>query len=394
MTIRKQRQARHTDTQSRQAFTLVELLVVIAIIGILVALLLPAIQAAREAARKIQCKDNLKNIGLSCLNHLDSLKVFPTGGERWSPDIDTNIENGKPFGPDKQGLGWGFQILPFLEEGAVHDLTKMADVGPVSVPMYSCPSRRGITRVGAATQQGSGAPIIVTLTDYASINPCTSVKTPQDSDTATTQPPLDLTTEADPWTARNYMTQGHDTEAHQHSIYDGVIVRTPFHNDLAQYSYKLQKPGGTSAFAVDVPFPTKIAKITDGTSKTMMIAEKYLRVDLYPGGAGNSSDDRGWTDGWDADTVRCTCVNPLNDSQIDAAHSPTPPQVINVSYYDLQIGSAHPGGFNAVFADGSVHTVSYDIDLPVLNALGTRNGTSSGGASTTPEVTDVSSGIN
>src|SRR5476649_36277 len=79
---------------NRSGFTLVELLVVIAIIGILVALLLPAIQAAREAARKIQCKDNLKNIGLSCLNHLDSLKVFPTGGERWSPDIDTNIENG------------------------------------------------------------------------------------------------------------------------------------------------------------------------------------------------------------------------------------------------------------------------------------------------------------
>ncbi|MCI0351955.1 MAG: DUF1559 domain-containing protein, partial [Acidobacteriales bacterium] len=71
--------------RSARAFTLVELLVVIAIIGILVALLLPAIQAAREAARRNQCKNNLRNIGVSCLNHLDTLKVFPTGGGYYSP---------------------------------------------------------------------------------------------------------------------------------------------------------------------------------------------------------------------------------------------------------------------------------------------------------------------
>jgi prepilin-type N-terminal cleavage/methylation domain-containing protein/prepilin-type processing-associated H-X9-DG protein len=371
------------------AFTLVELLVVIAIIGILVALLLPAIQAAREAARKIQCKDNLKNIGLACLNHVDTLKVFPTGGEFPNPSLEYYFEGGHLMGPEKQGLGWGFQILPYLEEGAVHDLKKEADIGPVSITIYNCPSRRGVTKVPAQVLETS-APIIVSLTDYGGVFPCTSLK--QQSDPFNLLPPLDLTTQADPWTARNYFTAYSGYSGTNHAVYDGVIVRTPWHNDTANYSVRKSTPGGDSHFWVDVPYPTKIAGITDGTSKTMLITEKYLRSDLYDGRT--SSDDRGWSDGWDPDVMRCTCVNPLNDSQIDKDHSPAPPDVINASFFDLQIGSAHTGGFNAVFADGSVHTMSYDISLPVLNALGTRNGTSSGGLSTTTEVTDVSSGIN
>src|SRR5450631_4164506 len=95
------------------AFTLVELLVVIAIIGILVALLLPAIQAAREAARRTQCKNNLKNIGLACQNHADSNRVFPSAGSTYGERIEWYVEAGKPFGPDKQGWSWAYQILPY-----------------------------------------------------------------------------------------------------------------------------------------------------------------------------------------------------------------------------------------------------------------------------------------
>ena len=104
---------------------------------------------------------------------------------------------------------------------------------------------------------------------------------------------------------------------------------------------------------------------------------------------GFSSDDTGWTDGWDPDVMRCTCVRPLNDGQVEPLLTNDfgngwPP-------YTFNLGSAHAGAFNAVFADGSVRSLKYDIDVVLLNALGTRNGTSAGplGASD-PEVADVS----
>ena len=100
------------------AFTLVELLVVIAIIGVLVGLLLPAIQAVREAARRAECQNKLKQIGLAVQNHLDAKKVFPTGGDSYSPTITNFVSGGIANGPNRQGLGWGYQVLPYLEQNA------------------------------------------------------------------------------------------------------------------------------------------------------------------------------------------------------------------------------------------------------------------------------------
>jgi prepilin-type processing-associated H-X9-DG protein len=151
-----------------------------------------------------------------------------------------------------------------------------------------------------------------------------------------------------------------------------VIVRSAFYpTDFPAANFGVLK-----GKFVNAPSPTKIARITDGTSKTMMIGEKYIRSDLYEGGC--SSDDAGWSDGWDPDVMRSTGIPPLQDSSSDKLTDMTSPPPMGTAWWEFHFGSAHPGGFNVVFADGSVHTVNYDIDLNVFNAIGTRNGASYG----------------
>src|SRR5688572_12222721 len=102
----------------RPGFTLVELLVVIAIIGILVALLLPAVQAAREAARRISCSNNLKQVALACHNFHDVYDRLPPGGANDQPPFGTqNTINGNA----QWGSSWKVYILPYLEQSAIYD---------------------------------------------------------------------------------------------------------------------------------------------------------------------------------------------------------------------------------------------------------------------------------
>ena len=131
---------RFSGPAARAGFTLVELLVVITIIGILIALLLPAVQAAREAARRTQCSNNLKQIGLACLNHENAYGIFPDGGEQYW--VGRTITGGIPANPPKQNWGWPYQILPYLEQQAVWSLTDDADVIKTPIAGYFCPSRR------------------------------------------------------------------------------------------------------------------------------------------------------------------------------------------------------------------------------------------------------------
>ena len=132
---------------NRVGFTLVELLVVIAIIGVLVALLLPAVQAAREAARRTQCTNNLKNLGLGLLNYHDSRNVFPAPATVYSDKIEP-LYGTRVFG------SWAIDLLPYIEQPALHDrftinaTTRVSDpineqAHSTELPLMLCPSDTG-----------------------------------------------------------------------------------------------------------------------------------------------------------------------------------------------------------------------------------------------------------
>src|SRR4029079_19467677 len=123
-----------------------------------------------EAARRAQCKNNLKNIGLSCHNFYDTYKYFPLRGTE--PDVkiqnylkdtatvtDETKRVGPPNGTPEQGLGWMYQILPYLEEGAIKGIVQQSQLQINPIPLYNCPSRRGATFHPTA---GGGS-----LVDYA-----------------------------------------------------------------------------------------------------------------------------------------------------------------------------------------------------------------------------------
>jgi prepilin-type N-terminal cleavage/methylation domain-containing protein/prepilin-type processing-associated H-X9-DG protein len=373
MMILGQRTRSARSEAGRFAFTLVELLVVIAIIGILVALLLPAIQAAREAARRAQCKNNLKNIGLAIHNFNDTYKFFPLGGTEPDVDIENYLRDtgtvsspknrkGPANGPLEQGLGWMYQILPYLEEGALTNIihqdpdpaTGQLGIKEQLIPLYNCPSRR--------------APIIgpagVALVDYAGVTAGpsrTEVVAEGGNFNDYLQNPQSHHWEIF-WSGTDqYQSQGMPgIPKYQSMVASGISLN--YRGVIYRGDWVPPKPGG---IGTHLGFTKRItfAKITDGASKTLIATEKRVPPSFYEGGL--RSDNGGWADGWDYDNLRSTMFPLEPDRDVDDT------SVFAPIHY--QFGSAHPGGINAAFADGSVTGLSFDIDRETFNRLGHRD---------------------
>jgi prepilin-type N-terminal cleavage/methylation domain-containing protein/prepilin-type processing-associated H-X9-DG protein len=295
--------------KSRHGFTLVELLVVIAIITLLMAMLLPAVQMAREAANKMRCGNNLKQMGIAIHHFYGDYNFLPQGGNvPWS-GIWRPGPGEMAFDPPNQGAGWAFQILRYMEQDAVRDCPVDWTIQTALVPFYFCPSRRFPTHLQNTGRAGM---------DYCGTTPG---KGPWTWDQF--------------WYGTVWVWNPAAPPANVH--YKGVIIRTCIQERIGLTS------GG----------------IPDGTSNTMMVSEKWLNSLRYE--AGDWHDDAGWSDGWDPDIMRYTAFPPIKDSN----GSP-------YGWDGYMVGSAHPAGVNALFADGSVRGVHYDIDLTLFNHLGDR----------------------
>jgi prepilin-type N-terminal cleavage/methylation domain-containing protein/prepilin-type processing-associated H-X9-DG protein len=356
-----------TNARPCNAFTLVELLVVIAIIGVLVALLLPAVQAAREAARRTQCKNHVKQIMLSMTNHESALKAFPSGGNVPWPVLENYLSGpgGTPFGPDKQGMGWPFQLLPYLEGGAIHSVKTISALEDITAPFFNCPSRRGPTRGSIISERGTGKyPYLI---DYAAAVPFRSrgqVNVPMG---AASNPYYQ---KASPTSAdnrgcelNNFWGGVTDALGWRHSIaapnpasifagYWGVIVRSEYFDPGAF--------GGADVVNSGTYDRISYQHITDGSSNTMVIGEKRLDPRFYE--IGEWHDDVGWTGGWDPDSLRSTICEYGPDEMTEDG---------GIAGY--RFGSPHAGGMNTGFADASVRTIGYDIDPEIFNRLGHRS---------------------
>lgn len=354
-------------------FTLVELLVVITIIGILIALLLPAVQMAREAARRTQCINNLKQISLAWLNHEQIHGGFPTAGwgYNWIGDPDCG------FGKRQPG-GWAYNVLPFLELGSLHDLPSdgvpstqdnlssvsqkkkdgVAAMVKTPVPIMTCPScLAGTTlsiQASVATAAVNWNGVLsggekVARTDYAANAGGTLLIYRSNPSTASFRVP-----------AGPSLGQGQEGASNW-----TATTGNPLGVDVAWRTMTgAIKPHGN----------VKVSDIVDGLSCTFMVGEKFIDSSSYSKGTWAGDDSSAFA-GCDYGNVRiCPAVTAGNTpgaqehTSLDSSSLP-----YNSSHYQWVFGSAHPNGFNMAYCDGSVHAINYTIDPTIYRALACGN---------------------
>jgi len=297
-------------TTTRTGFTLVELLVVIAIIGVLVALLLPAVQAAREAARRAQCQNHLKQIGLGLANFEDVYKVFPT----------SRYDN---------RYTWAVELLPFIEQKSLYDQWQLnksyyaqTDVARTTpVPIYYCPSRRSHKMGG-----------------FGSISVTNDV---QDNTTNPSTPgALSDYAASVGSTGRDYWWDGVGSSGGDNTL---LKCRGVFR---MKNNWSLNAPQPSTVNG------KRLAEITDGASNTITVGEKHVQVGQFGKAGGDCSTYNG--------DKGCS----YRGAGPSFPLARTPNQNANANY-----GSYHPGICQFVLVDGSIRAVKVNVNLTVLGYL-------------------------
>lgn len=322
--------------RSRQAFTLVELLVVIAIIGVLVALLLPAVQAARESARRIQCGNNLRQLALGSINHHDNIGFLPSGGWGWKWFADPN----HGYGQSQPG-SWLYSLLPFIEAQNIRDVgvgmtnpnqlqTVMRDaVAATPIPSFNCPSRRS-SAVYPYSRNDLG-PMANNLQNCLA-GDCQLAR----SDYAACAGNIHVWNRASPPSSLDSW-KGHDwQEGSPRFFQSGVIF---------------------------LGSEIKLQQIVDGTTNTILLGERHINPDHYYDGT-VSNDDQGMYVGFDVDTICYT--GDLREVFLPTQDTP------GLSLW-WTFGSAHPGAFHIALCDGSVQSMAYEVDDDAWKSMGSRD---------------------
>jgi prepilin-type N-terminal cleavage/methylation domain-containing protein len=308
-------------TNRTQAFTIVELLVSIAIIGMIAALTMPAVQRTRESARQTECKNNLRQIAVACMAHVQAHKHLPSGGWgwRWMGDPDRGFNQRQPG-------GWIYNLLPYIEQQSLRKKgaglpeaqkrLEGREVAETPLLVFNCPSRR-IAEVYPFVHRENFVnierPRFMARSDYAGnvgdLKP-----------TLYGPGPASLA-EGD---AKTYRWRQLDRT--------GIVFR----RSMIQSGH-----------------------VRDGMSQTYLVAEAYLDRKHYRSGEA-SNDNQGMFVGYDRDTLRVTHPDwpPMRDREgLRSDHS---------------FGSAHTEGFHAAFCDGAVRKIGYAIQPEVHRRLGNR----------------------